>query len=94
MRSWSIVMLLVLTAATTAAAAPATSEAKRVGDAARVIRELRAAPDDAIPESIWDRARCVIVMPGVKKAAFTSVGNREGCREAVVPLAVGAPRCS
>ena len=75
MRSWSIVMLLVLTAAATAAAAPAKSEANRVGDAARVIRELRAAPDDAIPESIWDRARCVIVMPGVKKAAFIVGGE-------------------
>ena len=30
MRSWSIVMLLALTAAATAAAAPATSEAKQL----------------------------------------------------------------
>ena len=75
MRSWSIVMLLVLTAAATAAAAPANSEAKRVGDAARVITELRAAPDDAVLESIWDRACCVIVMPGVKRRRSSSVGN-------------------
>ena len=74
MRRWSIVMLLVLTAAATAAAAPAKSEANRVGDAARVIAELRAAPDGAIPD-IVDRARCVIVMPGVKKAAFIVGGE-------------------
>jgi lipid-binding SYLF domain-containing protein len=42
-----------------------------------VIRELRAAPDSGIPESIWDRARCVAVMPGVKKAAFV-VGGEYG----------------
>jgi lipid-binding SYLF domain-containing protein len=40
-----------------------------------MITELRAAPDDAIPESIWDRARCVIVMPGVKKAVFIVGGE-------------------
>ena len=70
-----IVLMLLIAAAATAAAAPATSETERVADAARVIRELRSAPDNGIPESIWDRARCVAVMPDVKKAAFVIGGE-------------------
>lgn len=75
MRGGFIVMMLLAAGVSTAAAAPAKSETKRVADAARVIRELRSAPDNGIPDSIWDRARCVAVMPGVKKAAFVVGGE-------------------
>src|SRR5919109_1592894 len=75
MRGGFIVLTLVLAGASAAAAAPSKGEARRVGDAARVIRELRSAPDNGIPESIWDRARCVAVMPGVKKAALVFGGE-------------------
>jgi SH3 domain-containing YSC84-like protein 1 len=75
MRSRFIVMMLLVAGVSTAAAAPAKSEAKRVAEAARVIRELRSAPDNGIPDSIWSRARCVAVMPGVKKAAFVVGGE-------------------
>ena len=49
-----IVMMLLLAAASTAAAMPAKNEAKRVADAATVIKELRSIPDNGIPESIWE----------------------------------------
>jgi lipid-binding SYLF domain-containing protein len=75
MRSGFIVIVSLLAAAAAATAAPAKSETKRVANAARVIRELRAAPDNGIPDSIWDRARCVAVMPDVKKAAFVVGGE-------------------
>ena len=75
MRRQVIVMMSVLAATATAAAAPAKSEVKRVADAARVITELRSAPDSSIPQSIWDRAHCVLVMPDVKKAAFLVGGE-------------------
>ncbi len=68
-------MISLLAAASTAAAMPAKNEAKRVADAATVIRELRSAPDNGIPESTWERARCVAVMPGAKKAAFVFGGE-------------------
>ena len=74
MRRGFIVMMVLLAAASTAGAAP-KSEAKRVADAARVIRELRSAPDNGIPDSIWERAHCVAVIPGVKKAAFVVGGE-------------------
>lgn len=75
MRGGFIVMTILLVGASAASAAPAKSETRRIADAARVIRELRSAPDNGIPESIWDRARCVAVMPGVKKAAFLVGGE-------------------
>jgi SH3 domain-containing YSC84-like protein 1 len=70
-----IVWTLVLTGASAAAAAPSKGEERRVREAATVITELRSAPDSGIPESIWNRARCVAVMPGVKKAAFVVGGE-------------------
>jgi SH3 domain-containing YSC84-like protein 1 len=70
-----IVLTLVLAGASAAAAAPSKGETRRVREAATVIRELRSAPDSGIPERIWDRARCVAVMPGVKKAAFVVGGE-------------------
>ena len=75
MRREFIVLMLLIATAATAAAAPATSETERVADAARVIGELRSAPDNGIPESIWNQARCVAVMPDVKKAAFVIGGE-------------------
>jgi SH3 domain-containing YSC84-like protein 1 len=70
-----VLSFLVATATATATAASPKNEVKRVDDAARVIRELRAAPDSGVPDHIWDRARCVVVMPGVRKAAFVVGGE-------------------
>ena len=75
MRRGFIVMTLLLIAGSAAAAAPSKSDTGRIAEAARVIRELRSAPDNGIPQSIWDRARCVAVMPGVRKAAFVVGGE-------------------
>ena len=75
MRRGFIVLTLVLAGASAAAAAPSKDGARRIRDAASVIRELRSAPDSGIPDSIWNRARCVAIMPGVKKAAFVIGGE-------------------
>lgn len=53
-------------AATNASAAITSSEASRLAASARVVQEVQ----DTIPAEFWDRARCAIVMPEVKKAAF------------------------
>jgi SH3 domain-containing YSC84-like protein 1 len=68
-------MALLLAAASTLAAASPKAETRRITDAATVIKEIRSAPDKDIPDSIWDRARCVVVMPGVKKAALVFGGE-------------------
>jgi SH3 domain-containing YSC84-like protein 1 len=72
--------------ATSAFAALRGNEVKRLGDAANVLTELRAAPDGGIPEDLWSRAECVLVIPSMKKAAFL-IGGETGtgvmsCRRA------------
>lgn len=58
-------------------AAPAqTDEKAKVQQAGEVMKEILNIPDD-IPKDILDKARCVVVMPGVKKGAFI-VGGEVG----------------
>ena len=52
-----------------------SSEAERLNAAAKVVREMRAAPDRAIPEDLFNHAECVAVIPGLKKAAFIIGGE-------------------
>ena len=52
-----------------------TSEAKRMAEAADVLREIHAAPDKDVPQDLWSKAACVIVVPGLKKAAFVFGGE-------------------
>jgi lipid-binding SYLF domain-containing protein len=54
-----------------------SSQAKRLDEAASVVRELRAIPDKGIPEETWNRAECIAVIPGLKKAAF-GIGGEFG----------------
>jgi lipid-binding SYLF domain-containing protein len=58
-----------------ASAAISSSDAKRLNEAARVVNELRAAPDNGIPDELWAKAACVVVIPGMKKAAFVFGGE-------------------
>jgi SH3 domain-containing YSC84-like protein 1 len=58
-------------------AALSTAEIKRLQSAADVVGALRSVPDKGIPEAIWDRAECVVVIPGLKKAAL-GVGGEYG----------------
>ena len=63
--------MAVLAVATTAGAEINSSEVSRLGEAAQVLRDTRA----AIPPNDWDRARCVAVVPNLKKAAFIFGGE-------------------
>jgi lipid-binding SYLF domain-containing protein len=60
----------------TAFAALSTGEQKRLNDAASVVSALRGV-DNGIPEDLWQKANCVIVIPDMKKAAFI-VGGEYG----------------
>lgn len=51
------------------------AETDRLREAASVVRELRAAPDGGIPDNIWNRAECAVVIPSMKKAAFIFGGE-------------------
>jgi len=52
-----------------------TAEARRVSEAATVLQEIHAVPDKDIPQDLWNKAECVIVVPGLKKAAFVIGGE-------------------
>jgi SH3 domain-containing YSC84-like protein 1 len=67
--------LLGALVATPLSAALSSSEVKRIEDASTVLKELHAAPDQDVPLDLWTRASCVIVMPGLKKAAFIIGGE-------------------
>jgi|SRR5438876_2649086 len=43
---------------------------KRLGDAAEAFQEIMSAPDKAIPKKLLDKAQCIIIVPGMKKAAL------------------------
>ena len=78
MRLKTIVLGLALMLGASAAMADVTtSEAKRLSNAAIVVKELRGTPDNNIPEDLWGKAECVAVIPGLKKAAFI-VGGEYG----------------
>ena len=70
MRRLATTGLVVLLTAASAAAAISTTHARRISDAAAVLAEIHAVPDKDIPQDLWDKASCVLVVPGMKKAAF------------------------
>jgi lipid-binding SYLF domain-containing protein len=76
MRALMLIGLLSLALAPTVrSAGPSTGETKRIQDAATVLTEIHAAPDKDIPQDLWNKAACVIVVPSLKKAAFIFGGE-------------------
>lgn len=55
-------------------ASEARAEQDRLENAGRVMQEILHVPDD-IPQDLIDKARCVVVMPSVLKAAFVVGGS-------------------
>jgi SH3 domain-containing YSC84-like protein 1 len=58
----------------------------RLTEAAMVFEEIMKTPDKGIPEDLLSKAHCVVIVPGLKKAAFI-VGGKYGkgymsCRKA------------
>lgn len=70
--------LLLIAPATFAAPAPAgdkdKDEINRLENAGTVMEEILNVPDD-IPQDLLDKARCVVVLPSVLKAAFVVGGS-------------------
>ncbi len=63
--------------ATTAFAALSKDEVKRLSNAGSIVTELRNVPDKGIPDNLWTKAECVVVIPSMKKVAFI-VGGEYG----------------
>jgi lipid-binding SYLF domain-containing protein len=65
----------IVMAGTASAADLSKKAADRIKEAAIVLQEIHAVPDKDIPQELWEKADCVIVIPGLKKAAFIIGGE-------------------
>ena len=54
-----------------------TSPNKRLKNAATAFQEIMATPDKAIPEELFDKAQCIIIVPDLLKGAF-GIGGKYG----------------
>ena len=75
MRRVAGVLVLLAMSAVTVMADLSTREKRRIEEAAAVLQEIHAVPDKDIPQALWENAACVVVVPGLKKAAFVFGGE-------------------
>lgn len=69
----TLLVLGSLLATTTTMLADTTAE--RLDESATVLKEIMNAPDQGIPQDLLEKANCVVIVPGVKKAAFVFGGK-------------------
>src|SRR5882724_6833568 len=62
---------------TTALYSQEASPDHRLRTSGEVLHEIMSAPDKGIPQDLLDKAQCVVIIPGLKKAAFI-VGGEYG----------------
>jgi lipid-binding SYLF domain-containing protein len=74
MRFFAIALLASTTLLATKVRNPTT---RRLHEAGTVLSEIMSAPDKGIPHDLLEKASCVVVVPGLKKAAFV-VGGQFG----------------
>lgn len=77
MKHWKAVaagLLLIVPAAMAGNSDKGDDEQKRLENAGTVMKEILNVPDD-IPQDLLDKARCVVVIPSVLKAAFVVGGS-------------------
>ena len=77
MRQVTLGFMFAVAAAIPLAAELSKGEINRVHEAAAVLKEIHAVPEKDIPQELWEKAACVMVIPGLKKAAFV-VGGEYG----------------
>lgn len=77
MRTMIIGLMLLGSAIPLPAAAPEEDDIQLLKEAAAVLTELHATPDGDIPRALWLKAKCVVVIPGLTRAAF-GIGGEFG----------------
>jgi lipid-binding SYLF domain-containing protein len=70
-------LALVLTGTVAIGARVSDQQRNRIRESAAVLSEMKGEPDKNIPQDLWEKARCVIVIPSLKKAAF-GIGGEYG----------------
>ena len=72
-----MILLATLAIAPLLAKDKGDESAKRLDEAASVFTEIMATPDKGIPEDMLGNAHCIVIVPGMKTAAFL-VGGKYG----------------
>jgi lipid-binding SYLF domain-containing protein len=91
-KTMMIAGVAALLATSTAFGSTAKDNAKLLNKATTVLSEMRNRPDSNIPENVWNKAECVVVIPGMKKAGFILGGEYgEGVLSCKRGNAWGAP---
>src|SRR6266567_4200417 len=85
MRILPLTLALAMGCGSLVAADKKTKTAERLDDAATLFSEIMGTPDKSIPQDLLDKAHCVVLVPGLKKAAL-GIGGKWGrgyvvCRE-------------
>jgi len=70
-------LLLFLSATPASAQDAENTPDKRLRNSALSFREVMHIPDKGIPRDLYNKSRCVVIIPGVKKAAFI-IGGKYG----------------
>ncbi|MCU1236597.1 MAG: hypothetical protein JWP63_4564 [Candidatus Solibacter sp.] len=70
-------MALAMGCGSLVAADEKTKTAERLDDAASLFSEIMGTPDKSIPQDLLDKAHCVVLVPGLKKAAL-GIGGKYG----------------
>src|ERR1039457_7733681 len=55
----------------------ADTATERLSDTTKVFNEIMATPDKGIPQDLLEKANCIIIVPGMKQAAF-GIGAKFG----------------
>jgi lipid-binding SYLF domain-containing protein len=66
----TITLTLALGCAPLAAQSEKSKTAERLSDAATLFSEVMGTPDKSIPQDLLDKSYCIVLVPGLKKAAF------------------------
>jgi SH3 domain-containing YSC84-like protein 1 len=77
MKRFAIGFLLAASSLFAVSSKDRTEVSNRLNEASTVFGEIMGAPDKGIPRDLLSKARCVVVVPGLKKAAFV-VGGQYG----------------
>jgi lipid-binding SYLF domain-containing protein len=88
----AMTLLVVGTAGIGARAQVSNQQSDRIRASAEVLGDVRREPDKDIPRDLWKKAQCVVVIPGLKKAAFGFGGEYgKGMMSCRTNGAFGAP---
>jgi SH3 domain-containing YSC84-like protein 1 len=71
------ILILAVSISLGSMAALAEKTEERLSDATALFREIMATPDRSIPQDLLREAHCIVLVPGVKRAAF-GIGGKYG----------------